>query len=326
MDQLQRQEKGELNHRIHYGKKKLPWYKLLARDIRLNHTLYLYLLPAVLVIFLFHYIPIYGIQIAFRDFRPARGILGSEWVGLKHFLRFFKSYQFGSLIMNTLSLSAMSIILNFPFPIIMALLITQIKSKRVQRIAQTVTYMPHFISTVVMVGIIIMFLSPNSGLYGNLIKLMGGIPENLMANPRLFRPIYVITDMWQHSGWDSIIYIAALSSVDTQLYDAAMVDGASRFKRIIHIDIPCILPTVVILLILRVGGVMSVGFEKAFLMQNTLNITTSEIISTYVYKIGLQKLQYSYSAAIDIFNIVINFILLMSVNAISKRISDTGLW
>lgn len=307
-------------------KRKKTWHRRLKQDLRVNYTLYLYLLPAVIIIFLFHYIPIYGIQIAFRDFKPARGITGSEWVGLKHFLRFFASHQFNSLLINTLSLSVFSIVLNFPFPILMALMVTQLRNKRVQRFTQTVTYMPHFISTVVMVGIIIMFLSPNSGLYGNMIRALGGVPDNLMANPRLFRPIYVLTDMWQHSGWDSIIYIAALSAVDTQLYDAAMVDGAGRFKRILHIDIPCILPTVVILLILRMGNVMSVGFEKAFLMQNTLNITTSEIISTYVYKIGLQKQQYSYSAAIDIFNIIINFVLLVSVNAISKRLSDTGLW
>lgn len=307
-------------------KKAPPWYCMLMRDLCVHRTLYLYLIPAVLVIFLFHYIPIYGIQIAFRDFKPVKGIFGSSWVGFKHFERFFGSYQFQSLLLNTLSLSTMSIVLNFPFPIVMALMVSQVRNKRFQRIAQTVTYMPHFISTVVMVGIIIMFLSPNSGLYGNLVRLFGGTPDNLMANPRLFRPIYVLTDMWQHSGWDSIIYIAALSAVDTQLYDAAMVDGAGRFKRIVHIDLPCILPTIVILLILRMGNVMSVGFEKAFLMQNTLNITTSEIISTYVYKIGLQKQQYSYSAAIDVFNIAINFVLLISVNAISKRVSDTGLW
>lgn len=307
-------------------RKASPWYRMLMRDLCVHRTLYLYLVPAVLVIFLFHYIPIYGIQIAFRDFKPVKGIFGSPWVGFKHFERFFGSYQFQSLLLNTLSLSTMSIVLNFPFPIIMALMVSQVRNKRFQRIAQTVTYMPHFISTVVMVGIIIMFLSPNSGLYGNLVRLFGGKPDNLMANPRLFRPIYVLTDMWQHSGWDSIIYIAALSAVDTQLYDAAMVDGAGRFKRIVHIDLPCILPTIVILLILRMGNVMSVGFEKAFLMQNTLNITTSEIISTYVYKIGLQKQQYSYSAAIDVFNIAINSVLLISVNAISKRVSDTGLW
>lgn len=302
------------------------WYVRLARDLHTNHALYLYLLPAVLITFLFHYLPIYGIQIAFRDFRPARGITGSTWVGLKHFLRFFESYQFGNLIQNTLGLSLLSLLLAFPFPIIMALLFAQLRNKRVQRIAQTVTYTPHFISTVVMASMIIIFLSPNNGLYGHLVRAFGGTPENPLANAGAFRPIYVLTDIWQHSGWDSIIYISALSAIDTQLYDAAMVDGAGKWKRILHIDIPGIMPTVVILLILRAGSLMSVGFEKAFLLQNSLNITTSEVISTYVYKIGLEKSQYSYSAAIDVFNIVINFVLLISVNTVAKRVSDTGIW
>lgn len=307
-------------------RKRGAWPARLGRDLRVNHALYLYLLPAVVITFLFQYLPIYGIQIAFRDFRPARGITGSTWVGLKHFIRFFGSYQFGDLIQNTLGLSLMSLVLAFPFPIIMALLYAQIRNKRVQRIAQTVTYTPHFISTVVMASMIIIFLSPNNGLYGHLARLFGGTPENPLAVASAFRPIYVLTDIWQHSGWDSIIYISALSAIDTQLYDAAMVDGAGKWKRILHIDIPCILPTIIILLILRTGSLMSVGFEKAFLLQNSLNITQSEVISTYVYKIGLEKSQYSYSAAIDVFNIAINFVLLISVNAIAKRVSDTGLW
>ncbi len=309
-----------------YKKRHTSWLKRLERDLRTNHALYLYVLPAVLIIFIFHYIPIYGIQIAFRDFRPSKGITGSTWVGLKHFIRFFESYQFGALIQNTLGLSVLSVALAFPFPIVMALMFAQIKSKRLQKISQTITYTPHFISTVVMVAMIIMFLSPNNGIYGHLVRFFGGTPENLMSSASAFRPIYVLTDIWQHSGWDSIIYISAISAIDTQLYDAAMVDGANRWQRIWHIDLPGIRPTIIILLILRMGNIMSVGFEKAFLMQNAMNITTSEIISTYVYKIGLVNTQYSYSAAIDVFNIVINFVLLLSVNAIAKRVSDVGLW
>lgn len=312
------------------GKNAYPrasWYTRLGRDLRRNHTLYLYLLPAVLITLLFHYLPIYGIQIAFRDFRPVKGIMGSPWVGFKHFIRFFQSYQFTSLIRNTLGISLLSLLIAFPFPIFMALMFSQIRNKRIQRTVQTITYTPHFISTVVMCSMIIMFLSPNNGLYGHIVRAFGGTPENLLANASAFRPIYVLTDIWQHSGWDSIIYLSALSSIDTQLYDAAMVDGASKLKRILYIDIPSIIPTIVILFILRAGNLMSVGFEKVFLLQNSLNITTSEVISTYVYKIGLEKTQqYSYSAAIDVFNIVINFILLISVNTISKRISETGLW
>ena len=303
-----------------------PWHQKLWRDLKTNHTLYLYLLPAVVITLLFHYLPMYGIQIAFRDFRPVRGITGSTWVGLKHFIRFFNSYQFGSLIRNTLSISLMSLFLAFPFPILLALMISQIRNKRLQRITQTITYMPHFISTVVMASIIIMFLSPNNGLYGHLVRAFGGTPDNLIAKANAFSPIYVITDIWQHSGWDAIIYISALSAVDTQLYDAAMVDGASKFKRIIYIDLPSIAPTIVILFILRAGNLMSVGFEKVFLLQNSLNITTSEVISTYVYKIGLEQSQYSYSSAIDVFNIVINFALLMTVNTVAKHVGDTSLW
>ena len=303
-----------------------PWYQKLWRDLKTNHTLYLYLLPAVVITLLFHYLPMYGIQIAFRDFRPVRGITGSTWVGLKHFLRFFKSYQFESLIRNTLSISLMSLFLAFPFPIFLALMISQIRNKRLQRITQTITYMPHFISTVVMASIIIMYLSPNNGLYGHLVRAFGGTPENLIAKANAFSPIYVITDIWQHSGWDAIIYISALSAVDTQLYDAAMVDGASKFKRIIYIDLPSIAPTIVILFILRAGSLMSVGFEKVFLLQNSLNITKSEVISTYVYKIGLEQSQYSYSSAIDVFNIVINFALLLTVNTVARRVGETSLW
>lgn len=308
------------------GHSRVKWYRRLAKDVRTNGALYVYLLPAVLIVFLFHYLPMYGVQIAFRDFRPAKGITGSAWVGFKHFQRFFSSYQFGALIRNTLGLSMLSLVLAFPFPIIMALMFTQLRNKRLQRVAQSITYVPHFISTVVMASIIIIFLSPNNGLYGHVVRLFGGTPENPLANAAAFRPIYVLTDIWQHSGWDSIIYISALSSIDPQLYDAAMVDGANRWQRILHVDIPGIVPTIVILLILRAGSLMSVGFEKVFLLQNSLNITTSEVISTYVYKIGLEKAQYSYSAAIDVFNIAVNFVMLLFVNTVAKRISDTSLW
>ena len=308
------------------GHSHVKWYRRLAKDVRTNGALYVYLLPAVLITLLFHYLPMYGVQIAFRDFRPAKGITGSAWVGFKHFQRFFASYQFGALIRNTLGLSMLSLVLAFPFPIIMALMFTQLRNKRLQRVAQSITYIPHFISTVVMASIIIIFLSPDNGLYGHIVRLFGGTPENPLANAAAFRPIYVLTDIWQHSGWDSIIYISALSSIDPQLYDAAMVDGANRWQRILHVDIPGIIPTIVILLILRAGSLMSVGFEKVFLLQNSLNITTSEVISTYVYKIGLEKAQYSYSAAIDVFNIAINFIMLLFVNTVAKRISDTSLW
>ena len=302
------------------------WWLSVRRDLCKNAALYFYVLPGFIVILLFNYLPMYGLQIALRDFRPAAGITGSTFVGFKHFARFFQSYQWRQLVSNTLLLSLESILFGFPFPILMAIIFSQLRSKRFQRVAQTVTYMPHFISTVVMVGIILMFLSPNDGLYGNLVRLTGKEPQNLVGYPANFRPIYILSDIWQHSGWDSIIYMAALSAIDTQLYDAAKVDGASKLQRIWYIDIACILPTITILLILRLGNVMSVGFEKAYLMQNTQNLTASEVIPTYVYKVGLVNMKYSYSAAIGMMNMAINCFLLVTVNTVAKRLDGTSLW
>lgn len=298
-----------------------------GRDMRRNRQLYLLVLPAVVAIFLFCYVPMYGVQIAFKDFRPIKGIWGSEWVGLTHFIRFFKSYQFVDILRNTLLLSLYSIVAGFPMPILLALMLNQLGAPRFKRTLQTVTYMPHFISTVVMVGMLLVFLSPSTGLYGHLMRALGvAEPPNLMGDKSLFRTIYVLSDIWQHTGWDSIIYLAALSAVDLSLYEAAMVDGANKMQRVWNIDIPCLLPTVIILLILRAGNIMSVGFEKVFLMQKDLNLPVSEIISTYVYKLGLKQAQYSFSSAVGLFNTLINFILLISVNTISKRVGETSLW
>ena len=298
----------------------------LRRDLRINYELYLFCIPAVLIIFLFNYLPLYGVQIAFKNYTPAVGIHDSKWVGFEHFERFFSSYMFSDLMENTLLLSLLSIIIGFPFSILLALVFTQLRKKWAKNFTQTVAYLPHFISVVVMVGMIVLFLSPNNGIYGVIMDKIGVKPTNLMALPEAFRWIYVISDVWQHAGWDSIVYIAALSAVDTQLYDAAAVDGCNRWKRLWYIDLPCIAPTIIILLILRTGNIMSVGFEKAFLMQNSMNITTSEIISTYVYKIGMQKLQYSYSAAVGLFNSAINFVILFLVNQTAKKVSDISMW
>ena len=276
---------------------------------------------------LFNYLPMYGIQIAFKDFKPVRGIWGSGWAGLKWFRRFWESYQCLDVISNTLILSIALLVCTFPIPILFALVVNQYKNGPFRKTLQTVSYAPHFISTVVMVGMILMFLSPSSGLYGSLAKVMGFDPRNLMGDSALFRPIYILSEIWQQTGWDSIIYIAALSAVDVDLYDAARVDGAGRLKRILHIDIPALKDTAVVLLILRIGNIMSLGFEKTYLLQNNLNLGTSEIIATYVYKIGLTGTpQYSYSAAIGLLNSLVNLILLIVFHKISKKISGSGLW
>ena len=295
-------------------------------QIKKNFGLYLLILPAVILLVCFAYIPMYGVVIAFKDFKPALGIWGSKWVGFDQFIKFFRSYQFNATIKNTLVLSLYGIVVTFPLPILFALIVNQMGAKRYKKIFQTVTYMPHFISTVVMVGILLLLLSPRSGLIGSIYGMLGRKAPNLLGSAGAFSSLYVWSDVWQHTGWDSIIYIAALSAVDPSLYEAAIMDGASKWQKIRYIDIPMLMPTACTLLILRMGGLLGVGFEKVYLMQNDLNISASEVISTYVYKMGLLKNQYSFSAAVGLFNGVINFILLIVVNKISKKISDTSLW
>lgn len=294
-------------------------------QIKRNSGLYLLLLPAVVLTLLFAYKPMYGVLIAFKDYSPAMGIGGSPWAGFKYFEKFFNSYQFSTTIKNTIIISLYSMV-TFPIPIILALMVNQMRGNWFRRFFQTVSYMPHFISTVVMVGLMIILMSPSTGIVGNLYKLFGAEAPDLMGSAGWFSSIYVWSDVWQHVGWDSIIFIAALSAVDPSLYEAATVDGASRWHKIRYIDIPMLMPTAITLLILRVGGLLGVGFEKVYLMQNDLNISSSEILSTYIYKIGLLSNQYSFSSAVNLFNTVINFILLIIVNQISKKFSDNSLW
>lgn len=293
--------------------------------IERNWGLYVLLLPAVILLLLFSYKPMYGVLIAFKDYSPALGIMGSPWAGMKYFEKFFHSYQFNVTIKNTLIISLYSIV-TFPIPIVFALMVNQMRANRFKRFFQTVTYMPHFISTVVMVGLMLILLSPGSGLIGSIYRLFGAEAPNIMGSAGMFSSVYVWSDVWQHAGWDSIIYIAALSAVDPSLYEAATVDGASRWQKIRYIDIPMLIPTAVTLFILRMGGLLGVGFEKVYLMQNNLNISSSEVISTYVYKIGLLSSQYSFSSAINLFNTLINFVLLILVNQISKKLSSNSLW
>jgi len=309
------------NKKENKGKSNNVW-----KNISKNYELYIFILPAFLYFIIFHYAPMYGIQIAFKNFIATKGMFGSPWVGLKHFRYFFQSYYFGLLLKNTIGISLYSLAVGFPIPIILALLLNELKSTRFKKLVQNVTYAPHFISTVVMVGMIVAFLSPRSGIINQVIKAFGGEPIYFMSKASMFKNIYVWSGVWQGAGWGSIIYLAALSGIDTQLHEAAIVDGATRFQRITYINIPGIMPTMIILLILNCGSIMNVGFEKVFLMQNSLNMESSDVIATYVYRSGLLNAQYSFSSAVGLFNSVINFTLLILVNKISRSINKTSLW
>jgi putative aldouronate transport system permease protein len=294
--------------------------------IRVNAGLYLLIAPAVIILALFTYKPMYGIIIAFKDYNYSGGIWGSPWVGFKHFRTFFNSYMFTSTLKNTILISLYSLAAGFPIPILLALGINQMKLGPFRKTFQVSIYLPYFISTVVMVGMIILMLSPTAGVVGILYRFLGKEPPVLMGEPDLFIHIYVWSGIWQGAGWGSIVYLAALAGVDPELYEAATVDGATRPQKIWFIDIPLLMPTVVILLILNAGGILGVGFEKIYLMQNARNLLNSEVISTYVYKMGLINAQYSFSAAVSFFNTVVNFVILVTVNRIARKISDNSLW
>lgn len=275
---------------------------------------------------IFYYIPIYGLQIAFRQYIPSKGILGSKWVGLKWFSQFFNSYYFSEITINTILLSLYTLAIGFPIPIILALIINEIKSTALKKTVQNVTYIPHFLSVVVIVSMLTIFSNPNYGLFNQIRGIFGLKPIDFMADPGAFRSLYVFSNVWQHMGFNSIIYIAALSAIDPALYEAATMDGAGRFKKILHISLPGIVPTIMILLIMRIGSIMNVGFEKVILMQNPINKSTSEIISTFIYTNGIQQGQFSYSAAVGLFNSFINCVLLLIANRTSKKLTGSGLW
>lgn len=268
----------------------------------------------------------YGVQIAFKNFNPAIGIWDSPWIGFQHFSDFIDGYNFKRLIENTLTLSIYQLVLGFPMPILFALLLNEIRNQKYKKFIQTTLYAPHFISMVVLVGIIIIMLSPSTGILNKLLVLLGFESQYFITQPGAFKHIYVLSGIWQSTGWNAIIYLAALSGVDTQLHEAATIDGATRLQRIWHINIPSIMPTVMILLIMSVGSIASIGFEKAYLLQNPLNMDTSEIISTFVYKRGLLDANYSYSTAVGLFNNVINIILLVLANFIADKASGTSLF
>lgn len=299
-----------------------------CRETARHWRLYLFLLLPLAYLIIFKYIPMTGIQIAFKDYNGRNGIWGSEWVGLKHFKRFFNSFYFERVIKNNILISVYGILVSFPVAVIFALCLNSLRSKRYQSFVQNVTYIPHFISSVVMVGIIMQVFDVHKGLFAQIWTAVAGIDvPNLMQSTGAFSHLYVWSGIWQNLGWDSIIYVAALTNVNPELHEAAQLDGASRFKRLVHVDLPAIIPTIAITLILACSKIMDIGFDKIYLMQNDMNLSASEVLSTYVYKVGLGAGgSFSYGAAIGLFNSVINLILIVLVNKISEKVSGSSLW
>jgi putative aldouronate transport system permease protein len=308
-------------------KKPLLLMQKAAGSVIKDYQLWIMVLPACAIIFIFNFMPMYGIQLAFRDFDFSKGLLGGKWAGLKYFKQYFYSPMFFTTVRNTFVIAATSTLFSFPAPILMSLLFNQIRRQRIKRFLQTIVYVPYFISMVVMVALIFILCSPNTGIISHALKATGLIGQtmNLTGNPRAFVPLYVISGIWQTCGWNSVIYFAALSSVDSQLYDAAKIDGANRLSIVWHIELAALVPTIIILLILNMGNILTVGFEKVFLMQNSLNLAVSEVISTYTYKIGLASNQFSFGSAIGLFNTAVNFAFLSLTNFIAKKTSDISL-
>ena len=295
------------------------------KDMKRNWTLYAIAIPMIVFYLLFAYKPMYGALIAFKEYKPARGFWGSPWVGFAQFERFFTSPFFARLMKNTVLLSFYSLLFGFPAPIILALLLNEVRNTVFKKTVQTISYLPHFISIIVVAGMITDF-SMSTGLFNKIIEAFGGVSHPLLQDPSLYRPIYVASDIWQQIGWGSIIYLSALSGVDQQLYEAAEVDGAGRFKKLIHVTLPAITPTIVIMLILRIGSLLSIGYEKTILLYNPSTYETADIISSYVYRVGILEQGWSYSTAIGLFNSVINLVLLLLANTFSKKFTQTSLW
>lgn len=315
------------NKQLLNGKyKKISAMKKLKNNIFKHYELYLFVLPALAFFIIFMYIPMYGVQIAFKNFTPALGMWKSPGVGFAHFKRFFNSYIFWDLIRNTLTLGIYYLIAGFPAPIILALMLNDVTRARFKKFAQTATYLPYFISVVTVAGMILIFLSLRTGIIPNIVRFLGMEPKLYMADPKMFKHIYVLSGIWQNTGFAAIIYFTALSGIDKTLYEAAWIDGATKIQRIWHIDIASLMPTIVVMLILNCGGLLAVGFEKVLLLQNDQNISSSEVISTYVYRVGLLGGQFSYTTAIGLFNSVVNFVLLATVNFIARRMGQTSLW
>ena len=286
---------------------------------------YLMFLPVLVYFVIFAYGPMYGALMAFQDYTPSLGFLGSPWVGLKHFQRFFQDYYFKRILWNTFYISITSLIFTFPAPIVLALLLNELRNKRFKSVMQTASYLPHFISLVVVCGMIKKF-TLDTGVINDIVAFLGGTRKSFLNDPNCFVPVYVISDIWQEVGWNSIIYMAALAGIDQELYEAAMIDGAGRWKQTVHVTLPCIMPTIIILLILRMGMLLSVGYEKIILLYNPVTRKTADVISTYVYRVGLEDKSWSFSAAVGLFNSAINLVFLLVTNSLSKKFSDTALW
>lgn len=306
--------------------KKMSFFQRLWENMNKNWILYAMILPVAIYYIIFAYAPMYGIQLAFKDYQVKEGIMGSPWVGLEHFIRFFKSYNFGQLLKNTIGISVYSLLVGFPIPIIFALMLNYLRNKFLKKTVQMVSYAPYFISTVVMCGMIAIFMNPDTGILNVIRNFFGMESVDFLAKPEWFKDIYVWTGVWQGMGWSSIIYISALSGVDYQLHEAAIMDGATKIQRMIHVDLPSIKPTIIMLLILQIGSLMNVGFEKVFLLQNTLNKSAASVISTYTYEVGLINSDYGYSTAVGLFNSLINVILIVGANQICKKLADESLF
>lgn len=298
----------------------------MRRYLRKNYHYYLLLILPLLYFVVFKYIPMYGVLLAFRRFTPGGSIIGSEWVGLRYFEFFISDPSFWKVVRNTVLLSTLNLIFGFPIPIVFALLLNEVAATWWKRIVQTISYLPRFLSTVVVVGMINQILSPSGGVVNNVIQALGGDPVFFMAEPEWFRTIYITSDIWQYMGWSAIIYLAALSTIDPQLYDSSHIDGASRFQQTWHITLPGIAPTIIIILILRIGDLLSVGFEKVLLMYNPLTYETADVISTFVYRIGIVQNSYSYATAVGLFNGVVALIMIWIANRLARRFSQTSLW
>ncbi len=296
------------------------------KQMRKHWQFYLLIALPLIYIIVFCYIPMPGVLMAFERYSPSKGLLGSDWVGLQHFKQFFASPSSTRIIWNTLRIGLYSLIAGFPIPIILAVAVNEVANKKFKKSVQMITYAPYFISTVVLVGILAQITDPRLGVLNKIIELFGGDPINFMGNPKMFDHLYVWSGIWQGVGYNSVIYIAALAGVSKELQEAAVVDGASRWKRIWHVDLPSIRPQIIILLIFSVGNVLNIGYEKIYLMQNDLNIQTLEVISTFVYKVGLVNADYGFSTAVGLFNAVISIILLTTTNYIAKKTTDTGIW
>lgn len=301
------------------------FFNRLKEDLYKNRAIYIMLLPVIIYLLIFNYLPMYGIIIAFKDFKPRLGILQSPWVGLEHFKDFFSSIYFIRTLSNTLILSGLNLLFGFGAPILFALLLNEVKNLRFKKLIQTITYLPHFITTVIIASLIISFTN-SEGFITIAVNAITGHTGSLIGDKNFFRVIFVASDIWQGFGWGSIIYLAAMAGINTELYEAARIDGANKLRQVWHVTLPGIRPTIIIMLILAIGGVMNIGWEKVFLLQTPLTYETSDIISTFVYRKGFEDMNFSYSSAVGLFNSVINLILLVSANKFSKKVNETSLW